>query len=172
MLALLPDEPAGRISTRNAGAISFSATFSFDPEGAMANGPVALGELSSEARLYSLVTSENVRAARRTISCEIRALSSDALTRALNDALRSVTTYAALTESVLEARAIKRTSPTVTPVALLEELACRLWGAGLSASFGPSWAPIPAAEASVGMRGSEEDLKSCLRGYPIGLLSR
>ena len=138
----------------------------------MADGPVALGELSSGARLYSLFTSEDVPSARRTISCEIRALSPDALTCALNDALRSVTTYATLTESALEACAIKRASPTVTPVALLEELACRLWEAGLSASFGPSWAPIPEAEASVGMRGFEEDLKSFLWSYPVGLLSR
>ena len=45
--------------------------------------------------------------------------------------------------------------PSGTSATLVETLARQLSGAGLRASFGPSWTPAPGADASVGTRGLE-----------------
>ena len=165
VLALLPEEPAGRISTRNAGAISFRATLTRRPDEEKRTG-FTLGDPPPGARFYSLVQSGDAASAVQEICCEIRALHIEQLAGALDAVLRSVTTYAALNEAVLETRAVRLADPFVTPTALAEGLARQLSRAGLCASFGSSWTPAPFADASVGTQGLQEDFRSFLRTHP------
>jgi hypothetical protein len=165
MLALLPEEPAGRISTRNAGAISFRATLSWHPgEGIPAES--TLGEPPSGARFYSLVQNDHLESATREISCEIRALYPEELTGTLDAVLRSVTAHAALVEAVLETRTVRLADPSEVHPRLAEALARQLSDFGLCVSSGPSWVPAPAADISVGTRGFGEVLERFLRSHP------
>jgi hypothetical protein len=100
------------------------------------------------------------------ISCEIRALHIEQLTGALDATLRFVTAHAALTEAVLETSVVRLVDPAVTPAELVEGLARTLFSAGLRISFGPSWTPTPCANASVGIRGLKEDLRTLLQAHP------
>ncbi len=166
VLALLPEEPAGRISTRNAGAISFRATLTRHSGGGIPSGPV-LKDPAPGARFYSLAQTEDVASATQEISCEIRALYAGELSVALDAVLRSLTAHAALTEAVLETRAIRLADPSITPAPLAEELARQLSGTGLRVSSGPSWTPsVPGADASVGTRGFEDAFETFLRAHP------
>ncbi len=165
ILALLPEEPAGRISTRNAGAIFFRATLTRRPDKEKSTG-LNLGNPPPGARFYYLAQTNDATSDVQEISCEIRALHTEQLTGALDAILRCVTAHAALTEAVLETRAVRLADPSVTPAALVEGLARQLSGAGLHTSFGPSWTPVPCAVASVGTRGLKEDLRAFLQTHP------
>jgi hypothetical protein len=165
MLALLPEQPAGRISTRNAGAISFRATLSWLSEEGVPAGAV-LDEPTPGARFYSLLQTDHLESATREISCEIRALYTEELITALDAALRSVTAHAALTEAVLETRAVRLANPSEVHPTLVEKLARELSDFGLRASFGPSWIPVRGAEVSVGTQGSEGVLERFIRTHP------
>jgi hypothetical protein len=125
-----------------------------------------LGEPAVDARFYSLTQIDDAASSTRHVSCEVRALRAGQLADALDDALRSVTVHAALTEAVLETRAVRLAEPTVPVVALVEDLARQLWNAGLPVSFGPSWTPAPDADLSVGIRGLEGALEAFLRAHP------
>lgn len=162
---MLPGEPAGKISTRNAGAIAFRATLTRHSGEEIPSCPV-LEDPAPGARFYSLARTEDGASAAQEISCEIRALYARELTAALDAVLRSVTAHAALTEALLETRAIRLADPSVTPAPLVEELARQLWGAGLRVSFGSSWTPTPGADASVGTRGLEGSFETFLRVHP------
>jgi len=157
---LLPEEPAGRISTLNAGTVSFRATLSCPPEDGIPAGHI-LGEPAPGARFYSLVQTD--ASTTRRISCEIRALYAERLTGALDAALRSVTDHATLTEAVLETRLVRLADPTAPSAALVEELAWQLWSAGYRVDFGPSWTPAPDADVSVGARELEDAFEASLR---------
>ena len=163
--ALLSGESAGRISTRNAGAVSFSATIKWRSSVDMPGGFV-LGFPPPGVRFYSLINNEDTLSATQEISCEMRALYERDLTSALDGALRSVSVHAALTEATLETRAVRLTTPTVAPPTLVEELARQLWNVGLSVSFGPSWTPAPGADVSVGTGGSEEAMREFFHTHP------
>jgi hypothetical protein len=131
----------------------------------MPAGPI-LDNPMPGSRFYSLVQTEDATSATHQVSCEIRALHVEQLTGALDAALRSVTAYAALTEAVLETRAVRLADPTTPPAALVEGLARQLWGANLPVTFGPSWTPIAGADISVGARGLEDALETFLREHP------
>jgi hypothetical protein len=163
ILALLSEVPAGRVSTRSAGAVSFQATLYWLPEDGIPAGSI-LGDLAPGARFWHLVQTDDAVSATRRISCEIRALHSERLTASLDETLRSVAAHAALTEAVLETRAVRLTDPSVAPAAVVETLARQLWDAKLPVSFGPSWTPAPGADVSVGVRGLEEAFESFLGG--------
>jgi hypothetical protein len=165
MLALLPEEPAGRICTRNAGAISFRAMLSWHPGEGIPAGST-LGEPTSGARVYSLVQNDHLESATREISCEIRALCPEELTGALDAVLRSVTAHAAFSEAILETRTVRLTNPSEAHPRLAEALARQLSDFGLCVSSGPSWAPAPDADISVGTRGFGEVLEQFLRSHP------
>lgn len=167
ILALLPEEPAGRISTRNAGAVFFESTLAWRPGDGVPPDPLLREPRAPGARFYSLVTSAVTPATRR-ISCEIRALDAGRLAGALDEALRSVTTQATLTGAVLETRAIRLAAPKSPPAALVEKLARQLWEAGFPVSAGPSWSPAPGnADISVGVGGLEEALEAFLQEHCI-----
>jgi hypothetical protein len=80
--------------------------------------------------------------------------------------LRSVTAHAALTEAVLETRAVRLADPSETPASLVKELAQRMSDAGLRATLGPSWTPAPDADVSIGTRGLEETFEAFLQAHP------
>ena len=165
VLTLLSEEPAGRISTRNAGAASFEATLSWHPDDGIP-AEHTLCEPVPGARFYSLVQTDDPGAVTRQVSCEIRALYAEQLTTALDSALRSVTTHATLTGAVLETRAVRLANPIGPSAALLEELAWQLWRAGFPVSFGPFWTPAPGADISVGIRGLEDAFEAFLQAHP------
>ena len=165
VLALLSEEPAGRISTRNAGAVSFEATLSWRPDDGIPPG-LTLCEPESGARFYSLVQTVDPASVTHQISCEIHALYAEQLTGALDGTLRSVTARATLTGAVLETRAVRLANPIAPSKALVEELARQLWRAGFPVSFGPSWSPVPGAEVSVRVRGLEDAFEAFLRAHP------
>ncbi len=119
------------------------------------------------ARFYSLTCKDDdVASATREISCEIRALHVEPLTAALEAVLRSVAAHAALTDAVLETGAVRLADPSATPAPLVETLARQLSDAGLRAGFGPSWAPAPGVDASVGIRGLEDAFETFLGAHP------
>ncbi len=162
VLALLSEAPAGRISTRNAGAISLKADLSWRSGGEVPIGPI-LGVPVAGARFFSFIETGDTASPARHISCEVRALYDEQLANAVDAALRSATTQAALTEAVLKTRTVRLADPSVPPAALVEELACQLWEARLPVSFGPSWTAVPAADISVGVQGFEEAFEAFLR---------
>ncbi len=164
MLALLPEEHAGRISTRNAGAISFRAMLSWHVGKGIPAGPI-LDKPSPDARFYSLVQTDNLESATREVSCEIRALHPAALTGTLDAVLRSVTAHAALSEAVLETRAVRLAEPSEAHPMLAEALARQVSDFGLRVSSGPSWVPAPGADISVGSRGLGEVLQRFLQTH-------
>ncbi len=165
ILALLPEEPAGRISTGNAGAISFWAALSRRPDEERREVPI-LGDPPPGARFYSLVRTRDAASGNTEISCEIRALHVEQLTGALEAVLRSVTAHAALTEALLETRAVRLVDPSAAPSPLVETLARQLSDAGLRPSFGPSWTPAPGAELSVGTWGLEDAFETFMAANP------
>jgi hypothetical protein len=165
VLTLLSEEPAGRISTRNAGAVSFEASLSWRPDDGIP-AELTLCEPASGARFYFLVQTEDLASVTRQVSCEIRALYAEQLTGALDGALRSVTTHATLTGAVLETHAVRLANPIVSSKALVEELAWQLWRAGFPVSFGPSWTPAPGVDVSVGIQGLEDAFEAFLQAHP------
>lgn len=165
ILALLPEERAGRISTRNAGAISFRVILRSRPGDGICSGPI-LGDPSPGARFYSLTRTDDPALATRQICCEIRALYDAQLTAALDAALRSVTSHAALTEAVLETCVVRLASPSETSAPLVQELAQLISSTGLPVTYGPSWTPTPDADVSIGTRGLEETFEAFLQASP------
>ncbi len=147
--------------------IFFEATLNWRPDDGMPTVPVLPGDRLPEAKLCSLVQTDDATSATRRISCEIRAFYAEELTGALNRTLRSVTNYAALTDAVLDTRAVHLVPPAVTPAALVERLARQLHSTKLPVSFGPSWTPISGADASVGTWGYEETMENFLLAHPV-----
>ena len=126
-----------------------------------------LGDPPPGARFYFLVCTRDATYGNTEISCEIRALHVEQLTGALEAVLRSVTAYAALTEAVLETRAVRLADPSTAPPQLVEALARQLSDAGLLPSFGPSWTPASGAHLSVGTRGLEDAFETFVASNPV-----
>lgn len=165
----LPGEPAGLIATRTAGVVEFSATLAGQSPGDVPPGPV-LGMLPGfepgTLRCSFVETDESHRTERR-VAGEIRAFTEGELGAALDAALRAITVAAALTEAVLEVRAVRVASPGVASPRALEGLARDLWEAGFAVRFGRSWSAAPGVEISVGTGGAEGALEDFLRGHPL-----
>jgi hypothetical protein len=125
-----------------------------------------LGDPPPGARFYSLARTRDAASGNTEISCEIRALHVGQLTGALEAVLRSVAAHAALTEAVLETRAVRLADPSAAPSPLVETLARQLSDAGLRPSFGLSWTPAPGADLSVGTRGLEDVFETFLATHP------
>jgi hypothetical protein len=163
-VALLPDEPAGTIATCAAGVVRFWATLAWPRSEDMPPGPMLL-ETLAPARC-SLAETEDPEAATRGLAGEIRAFTPSGLGSALEAALRSVTTVAALTEAILEMGAVRAVPPRVASARALEGLARDLWNAGFPVRFGRSWTPSPGADVCVGVGGDGGALKEFLRAHP------
>ena len=126
-----------------------------------------LGHPPPGARFYSLDRTRDAASGNAEISCEIRALHVEQLTGALEAVLRSVAAHAAITEAVLETRAVRLADPSAAPSPLVEALARQLSDAGLRPSFGPSWTPAPGADLSVGIRGLEDAFETFMAANPV-----
>jgi len=87
------------------------------------------------------------------------------LAAALDGLLRAVAAHAALTDAVLEVRAVRAVEPIVYPAPLVERLARDLWEAGFSVNFGPSWVPVHEDGLAVGSGGSEAEIEGYLRDH-------
>ena len=164
-VAVLAEEPAGKIPTVSAGVAHVEAALSCRRGDAPPPVP-RLPELPPGAVLIPAWEGDPTSATYR-FSCEVRALRAAALAAALEGILRAVTAHAALADAVLEARAIRSVEPVVYPAPLVERLARDLWEAGIRVSFGPSWVPNLDGGLAVGSGGSEGQIESFLRDHPV-----
>jgi hypothetical protein len=151
------------IATRTAGVVEFGATLAWRSPEDLPPGPL-FPELRSAAPC-SITETEAPETATRSLAGEIRALKPSELGSTLEDVLRAVTAVAALTEAMLEVRAVRTVSPGVPSARALEEFARDLWGAGFRVRFGPSWTPAPGADVCVGV-GDDGELQEFLRSHP------
>lgn len=165
---LLPDEPAGMISTSAAGVVDLHATLTWRSPDHMPSGRVLdiLSVSDGETFRYALSESADSSQAARCISGEIRALTARELGFALDAALRAISDLSALSEAVLEVSAIRRSWPVATPTRTLEGLARDLLEAGFPVRFGPSWTPAREVDVSLGVRGARRELAEFLQRHP------
>jgi hypothetical protein len=91
--------------------------------------------------------------ASHTVTGEVRAFCERNLRRAVDSVLRAISAASALSEAVLEARAVRVASPSATPATALEVLARDLRDAGFPVSFGRFWAAANDAGICVGTGG-------------------
>jgi hypothetical protein len=124
-----------------------------------------------ETARCSIVETDDPETGRRGILGEILALSERDLGSALENVLRSLTTSAALSEAVLETRAMCVTPPAAPPATTLQTLALDLRDAGFGVSFAPSWTPVPQGAVGLGILGAEQELQSFIEDHrsPIAL---
>jgi hypothetical protein len=156
-------DPAGMLATSTAGLIEFSATVSWDRVEDMSQAPT-LPALPETARCSVVETNDPARC-RRGILGEILALSERDLGSALETVLRSLTTTAALSDAVLEARAARVSPPAAAPATSLQALALDLWDAGFEVRFGPSWTPVPEGGVGLGVLGAEQELQNFIEAH-------
>ncbi len=161
-LALLTGEPAGWIPTRVPGAIRFEATLTWrSPEEALRQDICPSLPKSVKACINETDGPDGAR----HVSGEIRAFVEEDLEDALDSALQTVSSTAALSEAALEIRAVRVARPHVVSRFELERLARGLWEAGFGVRFGPCWTPLyDGAGVAVGIRGAEGDYER-LRGF-------
>jgi hypothetical protein len=164
-VALLVEEPAGKIPTVSAGVVRVEAALSCRP-GDMPPPVPQLPEPPPGAVFIPAWEGDPPSATYR-FSCEVRALRAAALAAAVEGILRAVTARAALADAVLEARAIRSVEPVVYPAPLVERFARDLWEAGIRVSFGPSWVPNLDGGLAVGSGGSEGEMESFLLDHPF-----
>ena len=165
-VALLAEEPAGKIPTVSAGVARVEAALSCRPGDAPPSEP-QLPEPPPGAVFISAWEGDPTASAAYRFSCEVRALRAVALAAALEGILRAVTARAALADAVLEARAIRSVEPVVYPAPLVERFARDLWEAGIRVSFGPSWVTNLDGGLAVGSGGSEGEIESFLCDHPV-----
>lgn len=156
-------DPAGTVATRTAGLLEFSATLYFNRVEDLPQAPT-LPALSETARC-SVVETDDPETGRRGILGEIVALTERDLGSALENAFRSLTASAALSDAVLETRAARVTPPASAPATTLQTLALDLWDAGFEVSFAPSWSPVPEGAIGLGILGAEQELLSFIEAH-------
>lgn len=159
----LTEGPAGTVATRIAGSLDFQATLSWRCASDVPPDPIWTTPPGVVA--HSLTETVARESDRRTISCELRALTDSNLGASLESVLRAITETAALSEAILETRAIYKRRPRVVRAEVVEALAVELRDAGFRVRFEPSWTPVPGMAASVGARGSEEELEEFFRTH-------
>jgi hypothetical protein len=157
-------DPAGTVATCTAGLLEFSATLTWESDRDLPPSPT-LPVFPGTARC-SVLETDDPETGRRGILGEIRALCEDDLGFTLDTLLRSLTTSAALSEAVLEARVARITPPASPPATTLQALALDLRDAGFEVTFAPSWTPVPEGAIGLGILGAEQELESFLEGHP------
>ena len=165
-VALLAEEPAGKIPTVSTGVACVEAALSCRP----GDAPPPVPQLPEPppGAVFIPAWGGDPTSATYRFSCEVRALRAAALAAALESILRAVSAYAALADAVLEARAIRSVEPVVYPAPLVERFARDLWEAGIRVSFGPSWVPNNLdGSLAVGSEGSDGEIESFLRDHPV-----
>lgn len=111
----------------------------------------------------------------RCVSGEILAMTDEDLGAALDAVLRAVGDLAALSEAVLETRAVRLAPPREVPGRLVERLGRDLSSAGFEVSYAPAWSATNGADLGVGsdgMRAELEDFLACGTGWRVSDASR
>lgn len=148
------------IVTRAAGGVFFEATLlfrgDFRPERPAV--PVLTPDVRSTLAEVGVPGGLLVRG-------DLRAMTEASLGMALDAALGAVSTASALSEAVLETRAVRFASPNVPPAELIEELALLLWDKGIETSFGRSWSPVPAGCVGVGAGGEAQEIREIIERH-------
>ena len=157
-VGFLPDEPAGLIATRTAGAALLRATLRWPDLDSVPASPILPEPLASA----SCSLSENGRGATLLLESETRAATRSDLGAALDDALRVTAAYAARTDAILEVAMVRTHEPRAASRQALETLASDLLRAGFRVSFAPSATLAPAADVWVGTRGSGGEIEDFL----------
>ena len=161
----LPEEPAGLVVTRTAGLARFEATLTWrTPEASSGPGlvaPVSCGQY----RLTSTET-EGPETATREVRGEVRAFRPGTVSRVLEETLRALMRAAALSEAVLEMRALRTAPPLVSDSEAVEALARDLWRAGRRVEFGRSWTVGGPDEGVRLGTGGETGILTFLREHP------
>lgn len=162
-VALLRDEPAGKIATSTAGLGEFEATLAWRRQEAVPPQLIR-PDLRGVVRC-SIAETDDPETTTRCLAGEIRAFKPSELASALEVVLRAVTEVATLTEGMLEVGTVRTVPPGAVSPRALEELARDIWGAGFRVRFGPSWTPAPGADVGVGVAGAV-GLQEFLRAHP------
>ena len=140
--------------TSAAGAIELWASLAWEsPAGVPSEN---LLPMVSGAVKPLLVESPGTDEATRFVAGEIRGFDPRSTAQALDDALRTLTSMAALSEAVLETRVLQQAPPWVAQGALVGKVSRELWDAGFSVTFGRSWESIADADLAIGVGGSAE----------------
>lgn len=100
----------------------------------------------------------------RVLSAELLAFDEARRSRLLEETLRSITNYAALSGAILEMRAVRTTRSITSSPQAVEELTRDLRYVGFRVRFGRSWCLSPGADVCVGIGGG--DLERRLREHP------
>lgn len=149
--------------TRSAGVVEVCASLQWQSQADVPREDLlpggAPGALSS-----MLVESIGADGTSRFVEGEIRGFDSGRLAEALSHVLRALTSKAALSEAVLETRAVWSAVPRVAQGAAVDRIARDLWGAGFRVTFGASWTPVADADVAVGTAGSTGELENFFQG--------
>lgn len=162
-------DPAGTVVTRAAGLVELHATLSWQrPEDAPAGPLVSAPPGKARCELSETRISGGTA---REVSGTIRALTDGDLGAAVEAVMRDIAASAAVSEAVLEIRAVRVASPRTTPPDVLQALALDLWKSGFSVRFAPSWDPAPEGTVGLGLGGAEEEIRGLLTDHPSWILA-
>lgn len=156
---LLPGEPEGRVFVKNAGVVEVRATLTWrSPEEVPGR---LLYRLPAETGL-------GVSPHEDDLGCEVEGRLSvfgeAGFEDTLGSALRHVTNIASVGEAVLEARALKISSPGVPDPGVVCGLARYLWELGVRVTFGRTRSPLCGADVALGIGRSNKELEAILSG--------
>ncbi|CAN5883185.1 hypothetical protein BH23ACT11_BH23ACT11_05980 [soil metagenome] len=156
-VALVPEEPAGKVITRSAGAVEVWASLGWP---SVADVPEYSMLPSFPETVKPLLTeSGESKATERIVAGELLAFSDQDLSAGVDLLLRTLTTTAAVTDAVLEVRVFRAAAPRVSDGDLVCGLARKLWKDGRYVTFGVSWHPVRESQVALGVGGSSVDLE-------------
>lgn len=163
-VALLPEVPACTISTHTAGAVEFTASLTWRNQEDMSNNHIiqSISALDGFRVRSTLRETGDLERVTRNVSGEILAMTEEDLGFALDAVLRAVGDVAALSEAVMETRAVRLASPREVPAWLVKRLGRDLSKAGFEVDSVPVWTAANGVDVCVGADGIREDLEYCL----------
>lgn len=163
---MLPWETAGLVVTRTAGRAELHATLLWR-EGEKPETSMLTEFAPGEDFTGYMRETEDPTSGTRTLEGEVRALDEACLARALEETLRSITRVAALTGSVLEARAVRTDSPRIAETHAVQSVALGMRAEGFPARFGRSWSIATGPEVDVCLgTGGDPELERFVQEHP------
>ena len=103
-----------------------------------------------------ITETEDREAARREISGEVAAFESRELSRLLEETLRTLTEFAALSDAVLEVRTVRVSHPFTVAPGVVRQVARDLCSGGHRVEVAPSWSRKMPPDAVVGVGVGED----------------
>lgn len=154
-VGLLIDEPAGFVTTKIAGRTTFHATLTWrNPTDMPKIAPIR--PLTCEEYRRIITETEDREAAHREISGEVAAFESRELSRLLEETLRTLTEFAALSDAVLEVRTVRVSHPFTVAPGVVRQVARDLCSGGHRVEVAPSWSRKMPPDAVVGVGVGED----------------